>query len=402
MMVSASARVTTRRVGSGWLPAVILSVTAAAGCGDLHMTRRADKPAFGAEPVAQATPDGPVPAQYASRLSQSSSARQAIAARAPHAQPHAVPPAVLAGVEPARDPAPAPAAAPSVTVADAGPAPQTGIDLQSPVALTPAPDPLDPPAGSSAALADTSTPPPAPAGATADGLDAVVAAGRQAVESLVSYQVTMSHQERVGGQLNPPEDVVMSVRRQPRAVRLAWPSGPHEGRDVLYDSQANGGLMHINMGAKSLVPRVSLPTDSPLATRNSRHPISEAGFDTIVDHLAEALRRQHSGEAPAGSMRLEAREVPEGYDHPCDKVVRTTSQNETWVVLIDPATHLPAFVQATAADGQLLERYVFRNPVLNPPALVAAGAFDPDTQWGAAKGFFGRLAGANPSSTATR
>ena len=244
---------------------------------------------------------------------------------------------------------------------------------------------------------------PAPA-EPAGAIDNVLGESRRALDALASYQVAMTHQERVGDRLNPPENVVLSIRRAPRAVRLEWKEGEHQGREVIYAADAFNGQMHVHMGDSKLpLPRISMPPDSPLATKNSRHPITEAGFDTIVANMEAGLRKQRTGDVSAGKVRYEGREQPDGYDKACDKVVRETPSNEVWVVYLDPDTKLPALVQATAGNGDLLERYVFRNPVPNPADLASADAFNPDARWGAPKGLLGRLARTNaPADDATR
>src|SRR5262249_26067888 len=73
----------------------------------------------------------------------------------------------------------------------------------------------------------------------------LVAASRARIESWTSYQVELNRQERVGESLQEAEDVVLSIRRQPRAVRLEWPSGPHRGREVLYSETETNGLMQV-------------------------------------------------------------------------------------------------------------------------------------------------------------
>jgi hypothetical protein len=134
---------------------------------------------------------------------------------------------------------------------------------------------------------------------------------------------------------------------------------------------------------------MSLAPDSPMVRRTSRHPITEAGLDSVIDQLEAALR--------PGTDRLtyDGREPVEPGGPPCDKVVRITPQGETWAIYFDPTAHLPALVQATAANGELLERYRFRDLRTNPPELADAGAFDPDVRWGAPKGILQRLARSN-------
>ena len=81
--------------------------------------------------------------------------------------------------------------------------------------------------------------------------------------------------------------------------------------------------------------------------------------------------------------------------------MRVLPDGETWVVYLDPETKLPSLFQGTAPDGNLLERYVFRDLKADLPDLAAADAFDPEARWGPSKGLFGRIA-RSPEEPTTR
>ena len=54
---------------------------------------------------------------------------------------------------------------------------------------------------------------------------------------------------------------------------------------------------------------------------------------------------------------------------------------------------MPAMAVAfRAGDGELIERYIYRNLRPNPAELASADAFDPDKRWGEPKGLLSRLA----------
>ena len=60
----------------------------------------------------------------------------------------------------------------------------------------------------------------------------------------------ISAQEQVGDTLQPAEDVQLSVRRTPKAVRLEWPDG--RGQEAASDLRGHrvvGGLLHVHMRA---------------------------------------------------------------------------------------------------------------------------------------------------------
>ena len=214
----------------------------------------------------------------------------------------------------------------------------------------------------------------------------LVAGARAALDGMANYQVSLHRQERVNGSLLPEEDVILAIRREPRAVRLTWTDGSNRGREVLYRADDPGGQMQIKM-ANPALPRLSLSPESPMVMRNSRHPVTEAGFDSLVEGLELALKAPADGEL--SSVGLEAAEGLEA-PHPC--LARKTPSGETWKVYLDPRTHLPSLVLAVDARGELLERHRFRDVRPNLPELATAEAFDANARWGQPRGLFGRMA----------
>jgi hypothetical protein len=274
-----------------------------------------------------------------------------------------------------------------------------GVVLKPPLPMHPTPEEPPRAAGGPSEPAPpeppVSAPPPEASRSVAPTVESVVASARQRLDALQSYQVAINRQERVGDHLQEPEDVLLSIRRNPRAVRLQWQEGPHQGREALFAEKETGGMLQVNMADSKLpMPRISLPPDSPLALRNSRHPITEAGFDTIVGNLEKTLDENRAGDFTHGRIAYGGLEKPTPLDRPCHKIVRVTAPGETWQVFFDPESKLPAMVQANALDGALVERYLFRSVRPDPPELAAADAFDPNQRWGESKGLLGRLAGA--------
>jgi hypothetical protein len=218
----------------------------------------------------------------------------------------------------------------------------------------------------------------------------LIGLARDRVNSAPTYQVKMNRQERVGNNLLPAEDVLLSIRREPRSVRLEWVDGPHKGREVIYNENA-GGMMHIRTPNNALVPRMTLPPDSPLVARSSRHPITEAGFIPVLEKLDEAITAQADGTLRDRFTVQGPKPLP-ATGRPAREIVRVTAEGETWNVWFDEETHLPALVDAHDRNGDLLEHYLFSDPRLNPEELNLANAFDPDSRWGAGRGLLGRMA----------
>jgi hypothetical protein len=244
-----------------------------------------------------------------------------------------------------------------------------------------------------------------------DRLFTLIRTARSQLDAMSSYQVTMTRVERVGGLLQTEDDVLLSVRRKPRAVRLEWASGPTKGREVIYSQTLSDHAMYVNMANSSLpMPRMAIPIDSPLALRNSRHPITEAGFDTIIDNMLRQAKPGSVDPALQGKLVYKGLDTPRGLDEPCHLIERTTPQGETWQVYLQKRTLMPVLVSAVQTQsGELIERYSYRNLKPNPPELASAEAFDPDKRWGESKSWLSRLAraaggpaDASPGATATR
>lgn len=288
---------------------------------------------------------------------------------------------------------PEPASAPTPVP---GPAP-TGGDLD--LALnTPKPE-----TNSLAPKAEPKLTEPAPANPQAD-LAKLVADARAKLDGLKNYQLKVSGQERVGGVLKDPDVMIMSIRREPKAVRLEWREGPQKGREVIYVADKNGGLIHINMADSLIpVPRMSLSPTSPLVIKNGRHPINEAGFDQVIKNLELALKPVPGTPQAKAKVSYEGLKTVKPLAKPHQLVVRVTPTGEVWNVYFDPDTKLPALVEAFGPDKQMLERYHFKDLKSDVPELLAGGAFDPDVRWGKPGGLLSRMArGAEPAAPATR
>jgi hypothetical protein len=224
----------------------------------------------------------------------------------------------------------------------------------------------------------------------------IVAEARKALDALTNYQVSLHRQERVNGTLLPEEDVVLAIRREPRAVRLTWTKGSNQGREVLYRADDPSRQMQIKM-ANPALPRLSLAPESPMVMRNSRHPVTEAGFDSLVEGLENALKDPSNA-----GLTYSGPETAEGLDGPHPFLIRKTPSGETWKVHLDPQTHLPSMVLAVDSKGDLLERYLFKEFRPNLPELALAEAFDANARWGQPRGLFGRLAkGESPEPPAS-
>ncbi len=233
---------------------------------------------------------------------------------------------------------------------------------------------------------------------------AILARSEARLKSLGTYQVKMSRVERVDGRLQPEEEVILSVHRQPKEVRLQWASGPGQGREVIYSTRVDARSLFVHMPKTAIpLPTMKMPIDSPMVTRSSRHSITEAGFDTIIANLRKSVDQVDAASAAQGRAAYRGVEKPPGLDRPSHVFTRRSPSGETWTVFLDARTLLPSMVVAKDASGQLDEKYIYHEVTENPPELASADAFDPDRRWGEAKGLLSRFArgGAPTASSGT-
>jgi hypothetical protein len=152
--------------------------------------------------------------------------------------------------------------------------------------------------------------------------------------------------------------------------------------------------MYVNMGNSALpISRMSIAVDSPLALRNSRHPITEAGFDTIFENLASRETPEPVTSTGTGKLEYKGIKRPKGADQDCHLLERVSPRGETWQVYLDIKTLMPAVVVAfRSSGGELIERYTYKNLKANLSELTDVAAFDPDKRWGESKSWLSRLA----------
>ena len=232
-----------------------------------------------------------------------------------------------------------------------------------------------------------------------DDAKLILAQAATKLDALDSYQVKMQRRERVGGSVLPEEEVMLSVRRKPKAVRLEWAAGASKGREVIYSPALDAKMIYVHQPqTAAVVPSMKIAVDSPLVMRNSRHTIAEAGFEMILANLQKSGGAPDPAKGGAPSLEYKGLEKAAGVDAACHHFVRHAASGETWNVYLDPRSLLPRLVLAENKEGELLERYVYSEIRENPKELAAADAFSPSERWGEGKGLFQRLAAKAASS----
>ncbi len=227
----------------------------------------------------------------------------------------------------------------------------------------------------------------------ANEAEAILAQAEAKLRALKTYRVKVSRIERIGGQLPPPEELSLSVRTEPKAVRLEWPDGPNRGREVIYSTALDPKMIFVHVASSAIpLPALKIAVDSPLVMKNSRHSITEAGLETIVEKLRKVERHELGNSEKHDELEYRGVAKPPGLDHPCNQFVIRSASGEVWRIFLDPRSDLPCMVVGEDQRGELIERYVYRDITENPTELALADAFEPDKRWGESKGLLSRLA----------
>ena len=219
-------------------------------------------------------------------------------------------------------------------------------------------------------------------------------AALEKLASVRNYQLTMVRRERVGGSLLPEESLIFSMRREPKSIRMEWTSGTNEGREVIYVPQKYNGKLQVRATKSGLLPTMSISLDNPMIKRSSRHPISEAGLEGVASRVANAVRRAAKGDPVVGKLTYEGPvSIDDGLSETFGQIVKQVMPNgETWLVVFDDQHGLPILAEGKNANGDLIERYQFRDIRFDLPELDSDDAFNPEKRWGRG-GLFRRLAG---------
>jgi hypothetical protein len=191
-------------------------------------------------------------------------------------------------------------------------------------------------------------------------------------EHIQGYSCILHKQERIGGQLQPSEDIELFVRTQPFSVLMHWVKGQRLAESALYVEGQNDGKMlaHPAGLAGALVKVVSRDPDGPDAKQSGRYSIKDAG-------LKNGLLRTYSAWKAAeeeGVLHVEylgIRKVREANDRLCYTLRRKyekpdeegTSEVTTY---IDKENWFQIRSVLKDAEGKLIGDYIFRDIQLNP------------------------------------
>lgn len=239
-----------------------------------------------------------------------------------------------------------------------------------------------------------------PIDSAAHSLDPLLLIAQRGLEelrgTLRDYTATLERQERVDDQLLPAETITLKIRQ----ARTAEQNGGeaiargiytrHEapkslqGQEAIYVEGENDGNIVAHTTGLLNLRRFYLPPTGFLAMRGSRYPMTEAGFEVLIQRMIE--RGQRDREYGKCEVRVDRQATVNGRSCTMFEIVHPKQEGpydfHIARIAIDDQLNLPihyeAFIWPKEPGGrpELLERYTYTNIQINPG--LPAETFSPD------------------------
>jgi hypothetical protein len=191
-------------------------------------------------------------------------------------------------------------------------------------------------------------------------------------QQIQGYSAILRKQERIGGKLQPSEEIEVFFREQPFSVFMHWLRGQRKADRALYVEGENDGKMlaHPTGVAGAFIKVVSRDPEGEDARQSGRYSLKEFG----LKKAAERTLRDWKAARDRGDFHVEylgVRKVREAGDRPCYTLRRTCSKPEKEglvevTIYIDTETWLQVGSVLKAEDNKLIGEYMFRDIRLNP------------------------------------
>ncbi len=173
------------------------------------------------------------------------------------------------------------------------------------------------------------------------------------LSALDAYQVTMTKQQRIDGQLRPVETILLKQRREPRCTYMKWVDKPYKGRELIHCADRYDGKLKVHAGGVRNIATLSLDPHGALAMKDNLHPVTSAGLYMI-------------GRASSGANRGELiRKTVDGRQADC--LVSTGTMDVGPYIAgrqelcLDQQSRMPVQMQLWNTDGDMMERYTYRD-----------------------------------------
>jgi len=191
-------------------------------------------------------------------------------------------------------------------------------------------------------------------------------------QSIAGYSLRMHKQERIGGKLQPSEEIEVCFRTKPYSVFMHWLRGERLAANVLYVEGMNDGKMLVRPAgiAGKLVKVVSRDPEGEEAKQSGRYPVTQLGPKKTLERTLKDWKAA-SNSATSKIEFLGMRNLREAGDRLCYALRRTCTPSGTddaaeITIYVDKETSFQVGTVLKDAAGKLLGEYIYRDIQLNP------------------------------------
>jgi hypothetical protein len=191
-------------------------------------------------------------------------------------------------------------------------------------------------------------------------------------ENIKGYSVVMHKQERIGGALQPSEDVECVFREKPHAVFMHWVKGARKAATVIYVEGENDGKMLVKPAgvAGVLVKSVLRDPEGDEARQSGRYTVKQFGLKKAAERTLKAWKTAKQN----GTLHVQylgISKVREIGDRECYTIRRTCDKPEEdgvteVTVYIDKENWMQVRSVLKGEGGKVIGEYDFRDLRLNP------------------------------------
>jgi hypothetical protein len=211
--------------------------------------------------------------------------------------------------------------------------------------------------------------------------------------ALDCYQARFIRQEQVGGKEKPREVMLFKFRKQPFSVYFKWTGVEGQGREAIYVQGQHEGKIHTLLADNDVLGirgggRFAVAPDSFMVKGRTRHPITEAGIGSLVEHFGRLVEAADRGDPRSGQLaylgpqsRPELPAPPEAVQQtipPGGESLLPHGGRRWWFFAAD--SHLPVLVITHDEKDHEVEYYCY-DSLQVPAAPFTDDDFNPDRLW---------------------
>ncbi len=211
----------------------------------------------------------------------------------------------------------------------------------------------------------------------------LIETGKRKYKQINTYTCILYKIERIDGELQGEEKILLKYREKPKAIYMKWlphPSSPWVGREALYNERILGaGKVRVReKGILGVIP-VTLPIDSEIAKRGTNHVITETGLKYLLDLIEENYRKAN----PNGDVEDKNYGIVDVDGHKVYKRENILSRDKSkgyycyrLMNYIDFTRSLEIKAETWNHDNEYSESYLYTQIQINPD--LTENDFDPE------------------------